>query len=166
MTAQCGGKGKPSRWPCTVCKEGCSTNAIFCQNCCQWSHYVRENLSEGNFQQLSKVSCGYVCTKCRVDQYGSFDFIESLQTLGKASRNMKALHHAATVENIYSEVTPFNRHARSNEFYQKKFTSIRSVWSTCMALGLGYPFTWKAMVTVFSTLFQSPCKVMKKWRAS
>ena len=89
------GKGKASRWPCTLCKEECSTNAIFCKQCFEWANYACKN-----FRQLSKVSCGYVCSKCCVDQKGRFHFNKSLQQLAINSSNMKALHQAAVLVQI------------------------------------------------------------------
>ena len=103
------GKGKFSRWPCTGCKEECSTDAIFCEQCCQWAHYSCENLTKEDFQQLSKILCAYVCSRCSVDQYGKFDFIQSLQRLCIASSNMKDLHHAAILEQILLKSHPFQQ---------------------------------------------------------
>jgi hypothetical protein len=71
------------------------------------AHYTCENLGEGDFHQLSKVSCGDVSTKCCVDQYDKFDFKKSLQRLLIASKNMKDLHHAAIVEQILLKSHPF-----------------------------------------------------------
>ena len=46
-------------WDCTnasmtVCKKQCVTDAIFCENCCEWAHYACENIGEGAFKELSK----------------------------------------------------------------------------------------------------------------
>ena len=92
---------KNCRWPCTVCKGNWASDAIFCEHCLEWAHYACENLNEDDFQQLSKVSCGYVCKRCCVDQYRRYDFKKSLQRLVIASRNMKDLHHAVIVEQIF-----------------------------------------------------------------
>ena len=102
------GNGKFSPWPCTGCKEECSTDAIFCEQCCQWAHYSCENLTK-DFQQLSKISCAYVCSRCTVDLYGRFDFNQSLQRLCIASSNMKDLHHAAILEQILLKSHPFQQ---------------------------------------------------------
>ena len=75
-----------SQWPCAVCTKGCTTNAILCEYCGQWAHYSCESLSESEFNELSDITCGYVCTTCRVDRKGEFDFKKSLQRLTEASR--------------------------------------------------------------------------------
>ena len=75
-----------SQWPCAVCTKGCTTNAILCDYCGQWTHYSCESLSESEFNELSDITCGYVCTTCRVDRKGEFDFKKSLQRLTEASR--------------------------------------------------------------------------------
>ena len=86
-------RGRITRWPCTVCNEGCTTNAIFCENCGQWAHYSCKDLRESEFQELSDITCAYICSGCRVDQKGKFDFKKSLQRLTEASctRGIKSL---------------------------------------------------------------------------
>ena len=81
-----------------VCKENWASDAIFRKHCLEWAHYACENINEDDFQQLSKVSGGYVCTRCCVDQYGRYDFKKSLQRLVISLRNMKDLQHAAIVQ--------------------------------------------------------------------
>jgi hypothetical protein len=106
-----------SRWqkgksfPMAMCRvyEGVHTNAILCEYCGQWAHYSCESLSESEFNELSDITCGYVCTTCRVDRKGEFDFKKSLQRLTEASREasgaktrgMEILRQAAIQENVF-----------------------------------------------------------------
>ena len=97
-------RGRIPRWPCSVCAKECTTNAIFCENCGQWAHSC-EDLCKSEFQELSDITCAYICTACRVDRKGKFDFKKSLQRLTEASRaqvkGIKSLREATMQETIF-----------------------------------------------------------------
>ena len=103
-----GVKRRAARWPCIVCEKQCVTDAIFCEHCCEWAPYACENIGEGEFKELSNVSCQYVCSKCCADQKGGFDFKKSLKRLSDASTTIVALHKAAIVEKILLKNHPFS----------------------------------------------------------
>ncbi len=117
-------RGRITRWPCTVCNEGCTTNAIFCENCGQWAHYSCEDRRESEFQELSHITCAYICSGCRVDQKGKFDFKKSLQRLTKASRSrgIKSLQEAAMQEKVFLSNQPLQsttvKHVATGKIHQ------------------------------------------------
>ena len=126
----------------------CTTNAIFCENCGQWAHSC-EDLRKSKFQELSDITCAYICMACCVDRKGKFDFKKSLQRLTKASRaqvkGIKSLREAAMQEKIFLS----NQSLQSTTM--KHVTSITSIRHQLLKILVvqrrGYLFMSQEMLT-------------------
>ena len=117
MTAWCGGKGKPSRWPCLVCKKGCATNAIFCKNCCEWSHYVCENLERRRFSTAFESFLWLCVPKMPCRPIRKLRFQQVTAKIGQSISQYEG----------GSSCSDRGECSAQNILYQTKFTSIRSV---------------------------------------
>lgn len=93
-------------YPCDTCHKNCDgDNNSACDTCDKWFHQKCEGLSNKDLNYLQKCPLSYVCTKCCKTAGGDFDFDESLERLGIATRSGD-VEKALKLEAIFMRFLP------------------------------------------------------------